>query len=188
MSARLGNEPAMIHRPAAGALGLPALLGTALPAEAIDRMRVWHDGREIDVVDRDGWAIYDGDIIIGRTSQVLERSRSEGPDGKRIGSITAKSSTIGGLGGHWPRGAGGLFEIPYVVETDPDGNVPAAVTTFNSSLSGFMRAVPRTNETDYVAFTLSPTDATGPCSSSIRRVGRPQPIPGSPPAAERAGA
>src|SRR5260221_1734711 len=149
MYARLGNEPAMIHRPAAGALCLLALLGTALPAEAIDRMRVWHDGREIDVVDRDGWAIYDGDIIIGRTSQVLERSRSEGPDGKRIGSITAKSSTIGGLGGHWPRGAGGLFEIPYLVETDPGGDVPAAVPTFHNPPPGFIPAVPPTERTDH---------------------------------------
>src|SRR6266851_4287838 len=104
----------MIRRPDAAILCLLALLAAALPAQAIDRLRVWHEGREIDVVDRDGWAIYDGDIIVGRTSEVLERSRSEGPDGQRIGSLTAKSSTLGGLGGHWPRGASGLFEIPYV--------------------------------------------------------------------------
>src|SRR5258708_33012276 len=180
MSTRAGKGPAMIHRPAAGALCLLALLGTALPAEAIDRLRVWHDGREIDVVDRDGWAIYDGDIIVGRTAQVLERSRSEGPDGERIGGLTAKSSSIGGLGGHWPRGASGLFEMPYVVETDPDGTVPAAIAAFNNSLSGFMRAVPRTNEGDYVAFTLSATDTSGVCSSRIGRVGGAQLIQGSP--------
>lgn len=179
MYATSPREPAIIRRPAAAILCLLALLAVALPAQAIDRLRVWHDGREIDVVDRDGWAIYDGDIIVGRTAQVLERSRSEGPDGKRIGSLTAKSRTLGGLGRHWPRGASGLFAVPYVVETDPDGNVPAAVAAFNDSLSGFMRAVPRTNETDYVAFTLSATDTSGFCFSSVGRVGGRQIIQGS---------
>ena len=159
-------------------IGLAILLALALPAQALDRHRVWHEGRQIEVVDVDGWAIYDGDIIIGRTAQVLERSRNDGPDGERIGTI-AKSATIGGTGAHWLRGPSGLFELPYVIESDPDGNVPAAIALFNNALSGFMKAVPRTSESDYVAFTLSPIDLSGACSSSVGRVGVRQVIQGS---------
>jgi Astacin (Peptidase family M12A) len=168
----------MTNRPAALAACFLAL-AAALPALAIDRHRVWHEGREIDVVDRGGWALYQGDIIVGPTAQVLERSLREGPDGKRIGTITAKSSTLGTSGGRWPRGTSGLFEIPYVAESDPDARVPAAVAAFNDALAGFMRAVPRTTEADYVAFTLSATDTTGACFSSIGHVGGRQAIQGS---------
>ena len=87
----------MFHRPAAAASCLLAMIA-AMPALAIDGHRVWHDGREIDVVDREGWALYQGDIIVGRTVEVLERSLREGPDGKRIG-LAAKSSSLGGAGG-----------------------------------------------------------------------------------------
>lgn len=168
----------MLHRPAAAALCFVALVA-ALPAQAIDRHRVWHEGREIDVVDREGWALYQGDIIIGRTAQVLERSQRDAPDGKRIALAAAKSSTLGASGGRWPRGVSGLFEVPYVAESDPDARVPPAIAAFNDALAGFMRAVPRTTEADYVAFTLSATDTSGACASSIGRVGGRQVITGS---------
>ena len=154
-------------------------LAAASGAAAIDRHRVWHDGREIDVVDRDGWAIYDGDILIGPTEEVLARSRAAGPDGTRIGTVLAKSSTLGTSDRRWPRGSSGAFEVAYVVETDPDGNVPGAIALFNQQLSGFMQAVPRASEADYVAFTLSATDSGGSCSSSIGRIGGRQVIQGS---------
>jgi hypothetical protein len=169
--------PVMSFRRAAATLCFLGLVA-ALPSQAIDRHRVWHEGREIDVVDRDGWALYQGDIIIGPTAQVLERSLREGPDGKRIGALP-KSTTLGGPGAHWARGASGLFELPYVIESDPDARVPAAIQLFNDQLAGFMRAVPLTTETDYVAFTLSATDSSGACSSSIGRVGGRQVVQGS---------
>src|SRR5205823_2289773 len=88
---------------------LALLLCAVFGAYPIDRHRVWHDGREIDVVDIDGWAVYDGDILIGRTAHVLERSLREGPDGESIGSVLAKSLTLGTSGGRWQRGTSGLF-------------------------------------------------------------------------------
>ena len=152
----------------------------AAGAQALDAHRVWHQGREITVVDRDGWAVYDGDILIGRTADVLARSLRDGPDGERIRSLSvAKSVTLGSNGGRWTRGASGVFEMPYVVESDPDGNVPAAVALFNQQLSGFLQAVPRTTQADYVAFTLSSTDNGGACSSSVGRIGGRQLVQGS---------
>ena len=56
----------------------------ALGAQALEGHRVWHQGREITVVDQDGWAVFGGDILIGRTADVLARSLREGPDGARI--------------------------------------------------------------------------------------------------------
>lgn len=162
---------------AAVAAAVLSLLPT-LAAAAVEGHRVWHDGREITIVDQDGWAMYDGDIVIGRTADVLARSAQAGPDGRAIGAI-AKSVVNSGTAARWPRGASGLFEMPYVVETDPDGNVPAAVQAFNDQLAGFLRAVPRTTEADYVAFTLSASDTSGACSSNVGRVGGRQMIQGS---------
>lgn len=162
----------------AAGLALAALLAPA-PAAALDGYRVWHQGRELPIVDQDGWAIYGGDIILGRTEDVLARSRAEAPDGTRIGAI-AKSLTVGTSGfAQWPRGPSGEFEVPYVAETDPDNNVPAAVALFNQQLAGFMRAVPRTTESDWIAFTLSATDTSGACASPVGRQGGRQIIQGS---------
>ena len=158
---------------------LAAAAASSLPsAQALEGHRIWHDGREITIVDQDGVAMYQGDIILGRTADVLARSRAEAPDGQRIGSI-AKSVTVGVSGGRWLRGASGVYEMPYVVESDPDGSVPAAVQTFNQQLAGVVQAVPRTTQDDYVAFTLSASDSSGACSSQVGRVGGRQLIQGS---------
>ena len=50
---------------------------------------------------------------------------------------------------------------------------------FNQQLAGFARAVPRTAQADYVAFTFDASDTTGPCYSSIGRVGGRQLIAGA---------
>ena len=147
-----------------------ATLAAVHPAHAIDGFRVWHQGRQLPVVDRDGWAVYQGDILVGRTADVLARSDREGPDGLRIGSIE-KSVTLGGGGGRWPKNASGIHEMPYEVESDPDGNVAGAVSLFNQQLAGFLQAVPHTTQSDYVAFTLSASDESGACSSSVGRKG-----------------
>src|SRR5687768_15497753 len=105
---------AAMRRILATFLGLFLALLAAPHALAIDRHLVWHEGRQIEVVDQGGWAVFEGDILIGRTSAVLERSRVAGPDGARIGGMLAKANTLGSSGGRWPRGTSGLFEVPYV--------------------------------------------------------------------------
>ena len=166
--------------PITGLVSLSLALAAALPAQGIDRFRVWHEGREITVVDRNGVAIHQGDVIIGRTAEVLERSRRAAPNGERIGAGSlSKSNVIGSADGRWPRGTSGLFEVPYVIETDSSSSVPAAINLFNQQLAGLMRAVPRTNEPDYVAFTLAADDDSGACASYIGRTGGRQEIMGS---------
>src|SRR4051812_33197384 len=66
-----------------------SLLGAA-PVRAVEAVQVWHHGREVAVIERDGWALYDGDILLGRMDDVLRHSAAESPDGTKIGSI-AKS-------------------------------------------------------------------------------------------------
>ena len=88
---------------AAAILSLSSLVA-ALPARAIDGFQVWHQGRQLTVVDQDGWAVYQGDILLGRTPDVLARSLAEGPNGARIGSVE-KSVTLGGGGNRWPKNA-----------------------------------------------------------------------------------
>jgi hypothetical protein len=69
--------------------------------------------------------------------------------------------------------------MPYVIENDPDGGVPPAITAFNQLLAGFFMAVPRAAQPDYVAFNFDDADTTGPCFSPPGRQGGRQTISGA---------
>src|SRR4051812_48691295 len=93
---RPGDYRLMSRQPRNGVSMHPVLLAAAAtavsllgatPARAVEAVQVWHQGREVTVVERDGWAVYDGDILLGRMEDVLRRSAAEAPDGARIGSV-----------------------------------------------------------------------------------------------------
>src|SRR4051812_42626795 len=88
-----------------------------IPAQALEGHLVWHQGRQVTIVDESGWAIYDGEIIRGRTEDGLARWMGEAPGGE-LAAALGKSVTLGTAAARWPRGASGLFEMPYVIETD----------------------------------------------------------------------
>lgn len=161
-----------------GAAALLLLAWAGATAFAAERHSVLKGGERFEIVDRGGLAIWQGDIVIGRTAELLEATRQADLLGAEA-IAGAKSTGLGASGGRWPRGASGLFEVPYVVESDPEGRVPAAIEEFNREAAGMFRAVPRTAEADYVAFTFDADDKTGPCFSSIGRVGGRQIIGGA---------
>ncbi len=147
-------------------------------ALAAQRHAILFHGERLEIVDRGGLAIWQGDIVLGRTADLLEATRLADLQGG--GSLpSGKGTGLGTATGRWPRGSSGLFEIPYVIENDPDAGVPPAIAAFNQQLAGFARAVPRAAEADYVAFSFDASDTTGPCFSSIGRVGGRQSIGGA---------
>jgi hypothetical protein len=158
-------------------LALCLALVPCAPAVAAQRHSVLVHGERLDIIDRNGLAIWQGDILLGRTADLVEATRIaelEGP-----ASPLAKGTGLGSATGRWPRGPSGLVEIPYVIEADPQGGVPPAIVEFNRVMAGFMRAVPRGTQADYVAFNFDANDTTGPCFSSIGRVGGRQQIAGA---------
>lgn len=164
-----------MKRATAALLLLAWASATALAAE---RHSVLKGGERFEIVDRGGLAIWQGDIVIGRTAELVEATRKADLLGAEA-IPGAKSTGLGASGGRWPRGSSGLFELPYVIEIDPEGRVPPAIEEFNRETAGMFRAVPRTTEPDYVAFTFDADDKTGPCFSSIGRVGGRQVIAGA---------
>ncbi len=140
------------------------------------------DGVPVKFTISNGYAITDGDILLGPAGVVLERMRAEAPNGKFLlpgFTSFAKGHTYGGANRLWPRNAQGVVEVPYVITLDPNNNVPAAIAAANAQLAPFMQWVPRSGQGDYVSFNLSEDENYGSCFSSVGRVGGSQNIGGS---------
>ncbi len=140
------------------------------------------DGVPVKFTIFNGYAISEGDILLGRASVVLEQMRNEAPNGKFPPpgfTSLAKGHTYGGANRLWPRNAQGVVEVPYVITLDPDNHVPAAIDIANAQLAPFMKWIPRTSQGDYVSFNLSEDENFGSCFSSVGRVGGSQNIGGS---------
>jgi hypothetical protein len=147
-------------------------------ALAAERHAILFHGERLEIIDRGGLAIWQGDIVLGRTADLVEATRIADLQGGGI-LPPQKGTGLGTATGRWLRGSSGLFEMPYVIESDPDAGVPPAIAAFNQQLAGFARALPRTTQADYVAFAFDANDTTGPCYSSIGRVGGRQLIAGA---------
>jgi uncharacterized repeat protein (TIGR02543 family) len=132
------------------------------------------EGRPVAFEIVDGWAVVEGDIILGRAEE-LARALNRPAD-----QPDAKGFAIGYQSTLWPAGPSGAFEVPYTVESDPAGNVPAAIAAFNAYFPGFLQFVPRTTQADYVAFVLNLPDSTPACMSALGRSGGRQVISGPP--------
>ena len=155
------------------------VLAAATPASAeTERFRtLWH-GQWVDYIEQGDFAVTEGDIIIGPKAQVREW-RLAVERGQQQMAEARKALTIDAPAQLWQRGASGLIEVPYSVDAGNATNIAGAVAEVNRVLAGVMRWVPRTTETDYVAFNLILSNS-GACSSSVGRVGGRQQISGEP--------
>lgn len=129
-------------------------------------------GRPIQFKVINGWAVVEGDIIIGRPEEL----HSAAPVSSRLRPETISlTPTPAGL---WPK-VGNMYQVPY---TNDNGNAVAdkAVALFNTTMQGVIQYVKRTNEPDYVQFTLT-SDGSSGCSSqsNVGRIGGPQQISGT---------
>jgi hypothetical protein len=95
----------------------------------VERGTGLYDGRNIAFEVLDGWAIVEGDIIIGRADDLTRafasprRSSAQDVDDRLpVGLVAARRF--------------GAFEVPYTIAADPNGNVPPAIAAFNAPFAG----------------------------------------------------
>ena len=155
-----------------------SLLAAMQAGAETERFRtLWH-GQWVDYVEEGDFAVTDGDIIIGPKADVrewrlaVERGQEQMREARKALTIDAPTKL-------WVRAASGLVDVPYTIEAGNANNIAGAVIEVNKVMAGVLRWVPRTVETDYVAFNMATKDA-GACSSSVGRVGGRQQIVGEP--------
>ena len=91
---------------AGGLLSLPAT-----GAEGERYRTLWH-GSRIDVIERNGLAVAEGDLVLGPINQIREGEPGSniGRSGIRLMSLVDPNAVL------WPRSSSGAVEIPYVFE------------------------------------------------------------------------
>ncbi len=116
-----------------------------------------------------GWAVVEGDIIIGRAREI---ETAKAKKGGRAALATPSQ------GRRWLRN-GAIYQVPYTNSSNY-ALVNDAIRTFNQTFAGVIQWVPRTQEADYVDFQVQ----AGECSmqSAVGRSGGMQPITGTGPA------
>ncbi|HYP14210.1 MAG TPA: M12 family metallopeptidase [Bryobacteraceae bacterium] len=110
-----------------------------------------------------GEGIFEGDILLGPVEE-LDPAFEQPANGKgnRRSAVGITATKY-----RWPGGV-----IPYVIQSGTNATrIQEAIKHWNTELSGVIRLVPRTSQTDYVRF--SPSTA---CSSYIGRIGGAQDI------------
>ncbi len=165
-----------------------ALIGTILPtgvATADELLQAHWRGRWVNYVERAGYAVVEGDIIIGSAERVKADTLALRQRLANAGGVTVpvtesiKALTVDSDLGLWRKAASGIVEVPYTIEAGDNAAIAAAVTEANRALAGIVRWVPRAAETDYVAFNLASPGA-GSCASALGRAGGRQTIVGEP--------
>lgn len=119
-----------------------------------------------------GWAVVDGDIILGRADALEAGSGASRRARAHAVTIPPVTSSL------WPK-VGAVYQVPYVNDT-ANPVAEQAVKMFNATFPGVIQYVPRSSEPDYVEFNLTAT-SDGVCSSqsNVGRVGGAQQISGS---------
>ncbi len=154
-------------------------LCVAVPdANAADSQHAFWRGQWVSYVELGDDAVVEGDIIIGKKDAVRELARAQ-----RLGATQtaahAKALSIDGASQFWLRAPSGLFEVPFTIEGGNATNINGAVAEVNRALAGAVQWVPRTTQTDYVAFNMVSSGA-GFCASALGRRGGRQTVIGEP--------
>lgn len=112
-------------------------------------------GREMTWEVKDGLAVAEGDIILGRADEM---------DGSQAKSEGHRNGV--GITGSYYRWPGGV--VPYQIPADfpSPSRIIEAVNHWNSRLAGVIRLVPRTTERNYVTFLT-----TGGCAAMVGMTG-----------------
>lgn len=147
----------------------------APPPPVVSEIRSgWWHGMPVTYAVIGGQAVVEGDIILGPASQLA----TSAPPGPGSGNgVHPDGFANGYVSQLWPA-VGGVYQIPYTIETAAT-NLSAALSYFNSTLSGFIQFVPQTTQTNYVTFNFDPTNTSGSCESSVGMQGGQQFVGGS---------
>jgi astacin len=124
--------------------------------EVSERGVSMYRGVEVEHEVRNGFAVLEGDMILGRVEELIPAGG--GKSNRREGvSITSTSY-------RWPGGV-----VPYVIDAavaQPQ-RIADATAHWNSKLGGLVRFVPRTSETSYIKF----YKGFGGCFSYVGKMG-----------------
>ncbi len=117
----------------------------AAPASASEFFTTVYHGQQVTYEIINGFAVSQGDIIIGEASIRTDR------EGRRTASLhryQADSHTVNAAANLWPKVAG-VATVPYTT-IHGSQNMTDAITTFNGIFAGVAKWVPRTNQRAYV--------------------------------------
>jgi len=155
---------------------------TTAPPLAL-RTTVLH-GKEITYEVRDGLAIYQGDMILGKaadvaTSAFASRLAVNNSQVARPQSVTIGPNLLSSTG-LWPV-VNGVVRVPYTNPTLVNAtNVNVAIAESNTQLAGIVQWVPATaSDFNLVEFNFDPSNSSGSCESSVGMIGGTQTIGGS---------
>ncbi|HEY3836669.1 MAG TPA: M12 family metallopeptidase [Bryobacteraceae bacterium] len=132
------------------------LLLTLAASHAEEFGRTWWHGRLVTYKVRNSVAIYQGDIVLGKTSDLKEQRPFPANDQDRVPHPDAAFLTGAENSDLWPNGV-----VPYVIDNSVTGNLLSAVMqamqTYNNNTP--VKWTARTNQANYVQFTTEPTDS-----------------------------
>jgi len=140
-------------------------------------------GRRITYEIRDGLAIYQSDIVLGRAEDVAAgrfngRLVFENRPGIHPQSATIAPDLLTATG-LWPS-LNGIVRVPYTSTGVNAANIAAAIQKSNTQLTGVIQWVPATSsDTNLVNFDFNAADQSGGCESNIGMLGGVQSIGGS---------
>jgi hypothetical protein len=143
-------------------------------------------GKQITYEVRDGFAIYQGDMILGKAADVAAATANgpmaaTGKGGMRPESLTIAPNFFATTG-LWPV-VNGVVRVPYTitnVSTSNTANINAAIAESNSQLAGVVQWEPATaSDVNLVNFDFDPSLLTGACESAVGMTGKTQTIGGS---------
>jgi len=160
------------------------------PAAAPQLKTAFVRGKQILYEVRDGFAIYQGDMILAKASD-LAAAKSHaashplmalaGKNGEHSDSLTIAPNFFATIG-LWPV-VNGVVRVPYTitnVNTQNTANINAAITESNTQLAGVVQWEPATaSDVNLVNFDFDPSNLTGACEAYVGMVGMTQTIGGS---------
>jgi hypothetical protein len=143
-------------------------------------------GKQITYEVRDGLAIYQGDMILGKAADVAAAAAAGPSAGAKEKGLHPESLTIApnffATTGLWPV-VNSVVRVPYTitnVNTANTSNINAAIAESNAQLAGIVQWEPATaSDVNYVNFDFDPNILTGACEAYVGMVGGPQTIGGS---------
>jgi hypothetical protein len=159
---------------------------TAL-APPVLRTTIIH-GKQIAYEVRDGLAIYQSDMVLGKAADVAASAWAGRPLIKGQNSVRPNSIAIPpnffSTSGLWPV-VNGVARVPYTITNVSAGNtsnINAAITESNAQLAGVVQWEPATSsDINLVNFDFDPTNLNGACEANVGMIGggRTQTIGGS---------
>jgi hypothetical protein len=147
-----------------------------LPAPVL-KTTTFH-GKQITYEVRDGFAIYQDDIILGKAADVAAAAAAGPTTAKSKSGLRSDAVTItSGISSSvalWNEVSGGVIQIPYVITNNGTtnlDNVNTAISNANAQLTGVIHWVAQTTQANYVNFDFDSGTSNGICEATVGMVG-----------------